>query len=137
MKNRPPFMAPPEKSLLDRVEDALLPMINLVFLMLIFFIIAGQTNDRVLPSLPDTANAAEPIQPDAHLIIQKNGDLEVDGQTVSERTLAEHLPAPSDASPLVIAGAGTIPLTRLESVFDVLEGSGHTDVLLLTEPGQP
>ena len=30
------------KSLMERLEDALLPLINLVFLLLMFFIVAGQ-----------------------------------------------------------------------------------------------
>ena len=40
------------KGLLERVEDALLPLINLVFLLLMFFIVAGQLTNEPLPELP-------------------------------------------------------------------------------------
>ena len=39
----PPFTS--GKTLMERVEDALLPLINLVFLLLMFFIVAGQLAD--------------------------------------------------------------------------------------------
>ncbi|MDX1551890.1 MAG: biopolymer transporter ExbD, partial [Marinobacter sp.] len=44
------------KSLMERLEDALLPLINLVFLLLMFFIVAGQLSDTPLPDLPGTAD---------------------------------------------------------------------------------
>ena len=48
----PPFTS--GKTLMERVEDALLPLINLVFLLLMFFIVAGQLTDDPLPELPAT-----------------------------------------------------------------------------------
>lgn len=47
------------KSLMERVEDALLPLINLVFLLLMFFIVAGQLADDPLPDLPAAPPSSE------------------------------------------------------------------------------
>ena len=53
------------KGLLDRVEDALLPLINLVFLLLMFFIVAGQLTNNPLPELPGTTQLEKERSPEA------------------------------------------------------------------------
>src|SRR5690554_7667255 len=57
------------KGLLDRVEDALLPLINLVFLLLIFFIVAGQLTNEPLPELPGAARQQQERAPEADLMV--------------------------------------------------------------------
>ena len=55
-----PLFPPPAtsgKSLLARMEDALLPLINLVFLLLMFFIVAGQLAGEPLPELPGSQSS--------------------------------------------------------------------------------
>ena len=60
------------KSLMERVEDALLPLINLVFLLLMFFIVAGQLADTPLPDLPSAARSDLSQSPEADLLVSED-----------------------------------------------------------------
>jgi len=122
------------KSLMERLEDALLPLINLVFLLLMFFIVAGQLSDTPLPDLPGSGEQAGSEQPHAHLVVTAAGDWKVDGRAVTSERLPDALPAPDDESPLKIAAERDVAMSDLESLLRVLEESGYREVILLTEP---
>ena len=122
------------KSLMERLEDALLPLINLVFLLLMFFIVAGQLSDTPLPDLPGTADQRGNEPPHADLVVTAAGDWQVRGQTFSAEGLPDVLPAPDKTSPLKIAAEQDIAMGDLETLLRVLESSGYEEVILLTEP---
>lgn len=122
------------KSLMERLEDALLPLINLVFLLLMFFIVAGQLSDTPLPDLPGTTDRAGNEQPHADLVVTAEGEWQVDGQPLSEEDLADALPAPDDQSALKIAAGQNTAMDDLETLLQVLEDIGYEEVILLTEP---
>lgn len=122
------------KSLMERVEDALLPLINLVFLLLMFFIVAGQLADTPLPDLPATAQAQGQQPPHADLMVSADKGWHIDGETLSRETLPGRLPAPDESSPLKIAAGEHVSMSDLEELFQLLEDNGYTDVILLTEP---
>ncbi len=122
------------KSLMERLEDALLPLINLVFLLLMFFIVAGQLSDTPLPDLPGTGDQAGNEQPYADLIVTAAGDWQVDGKNINAEGLPNALPAPDEESPLKIAAEQDIAMTDLEILLRVLENNGYEEVILLTEP---
>ncbi|AOY90296.1 biopolymer transporter ExbD [Marinobacter salinus] len=130
-------MVPPPstsgKTLMSRVEDALLPLINLVFLLLMFFIVAGQLADEPLPELPSTG-ASQSQQPYADLLVTASGDWQVAGETLTRETLPGRLPGAQSGQPLKVAAAGAISMAQLETLFRVLASSGYTDIILLTEP---
>ncbi|HET8799928.1 MAG TPA: biopolymer transporter ExbD [Marinobacter sp.] len=128
----PPFTS--GKSLMERVEDALLPLINLVFLLLMFFIVAGQLADAPLPDLPATT-PGQARQPHADLMVTAEGDWQVAGETLSGQALLARLPGPDAGDPLIIAADESITMTDLEALFRHLEQGGYQEVLLLTEPG--
>lgn len=123
------------KTLMERVEDALLPLINLVFLLLMFFIVAGQLADDPLPELPAAAQARDQQSPHADLIVNAEGDWRVAGEILDEDSLLSHLPEPTDKQPLRIGADETITMADLETLLRLLEEGGYEDVLLLTEPG--
>ncbi|MCL7942563.1 biopolymer transporter ExbD [Marinobacter sp. ATCH36] len=122
------------KSLMERLEDALLPLINLVFLLLMFFIVAGQLSDTPLPDLPGMNDQGGNEQPYADLIVTAAGDWQVDGQSVRPESLAKVLPAPDEESPLKIAAGQNIVMSDLETLLRALEDNGYSEVILLTEP---
>lgn len=124
------------KTLMERVEDALLPLINLVFLLLMFFIVAGQLADDPLPELPATSQSAEQQSPHADMIVSARGDWRINGEDVDEQTLVASLPPHNEGQPLKIAAAEGLAMADLETLFRVLEEAGYQDLLLLTEPGQ-
>ena len=124
------------KGLLDRVEDALLPLINLVFLLLIFFIVAGQLTNEPLPELPGAAQQQQERAPEADLMVAADGQWKVQGKVLGEGQLLAALPQPDDNNPLRIAADQSLTMSDLEALLSVLEQGGYTEALLLTEPGQ-
>ncbi|WP_372986881.1 ExbD/TolR family protein [Marinobacter sp.] len=135
MTNLVPPPATSGKSLLERVEDALLPLINLVFLLLMFFIVAGQLANGPLPELPGAAASGQEQTPDADLKVTDGGRWLVGASSVDEQTLLASLPEPGAGQPLRVAAAKSVTMAELERLFRILERGGYIDILLLTEPG--
>ncbi len=125
------------KTLLDRVEDSLLPLINLVFLLLMFFIVAGQLTDTVLPELPEMAAESMDGQPEADLVVNEQGQFLVANKVVTADALAGLLPLPEETgNPLRVGAAGVTSMSELEALFRALEKLGYSEVILLTEPAE-
>ncbi|SNC60930.1 outer membrane transport energization protein ExbD [Marinobacter sp. es.048] len=124
------------KTLMERVEESLLPLINLVFLLLMFFIVAGQLTDEPLPELPVTPQAEDRQSPHADMIVSAAGEWKVNGDLLDKESLVARLPKPGEEQPLKIAAAERITMADLETLFRLLEKAGYQDILLLTEPGQ-
>ena len=123
------------KGLLDRVEDALLPLINLVFLLLMFFIVAGQLANDPLPELPGTSQLEKERSPEADLMVRADGTWQVDGKTRQADTLLAALDEPGEDASLRIAADEGLTMADLETLLRLLEQGGYTEVVLLTEPG--
>lgn len=123
------------KGLLDRVEDALLPLINLVFLLLMFFIVAGQLANDPLPELPGATQLEKERSPEADLMVKADGSWQVEGKTLEADTLLPALPEPDQNAPLKIAADEALTMADLEALLRLLEQGGYTEVVLLTEPG--
>lgn len=125
------------KSLLDRVEDSLLPLINLVFLLLMFFIVAGQLTDTALPDLPSAqSRSASDQQAEADLVVNQEGQWLVNNVVISRDQLLARLPDPSDEQILRIGAAANTTMSTLDHLLRLLEEGGYGEVILLTEPGQ-
>lgn len=122
------------KSLLERVEDALLPLINLVFLLLMFFIVAGQLANEPLPDLPGTTSSAREQRPEADLRVTSAGRWLVGSDAVDAETLRTRLPDQTSGQPLRVAADEAVSMAELERLFRVLEKEGYSEILLLTEP---
>jgi biopolymer transport protein ExbD len=119
---------------MERVEDALLPLINLVFLLLMFFIVAGQIADDPLPDLPASFVDEQNETPHADMMVTASGQWQVAGHSQAGDAVLEALPEPDDQHPLKIAAASSLPMADLEALFRKLEQKGYRDILLLTEP---
>lgn len=119
---------------MERVEDALLPLINLVFLLLMFFIVAGQIADTPLPDLPVSSANKQNEMPQADMTVTASGNWQVGGNTLAGDALFEKLPKPDKQHPLRIAAADSLTMADLEALFRKLEQEGYQDILLLTEP---
>jgi len=136
---QPPTLIVPlaggEKTLLSRVEDNLLPLINLVFLLLMFFIAVGQISSTSLPDLPDATAQQTPKQPRADLVVKDSGDWFVDGQSITDAQLLDLLPLPNDEAPLRIAANRSMTMAAMEKLFQRLESGGYKDIVLLVQPG--
>lgn len=117
--------APPRKS-----RDTTIPLINIVFLMLIFFLIAGQVApplDRDL-RLVDTAGLEGRAPPDA-LVLRADGSLAFRGTpTDPARYMADH-----GAGPVRVVPDRDVAGARLVELAGELRRLGAGSVILVTE----
>lgn len=115
------------------MEDAVLPLINVVFLLMIFFLVAGQMGQRMSASaapqswLSEKASAAAPRV----LRLLSDGTLDAGGILVTDEGLADEAAGWGGAAVDVQAGP-EIPATRVLRVLNVLHAAGIADVRLLT-----
>ena len=129
------FLPPPESggSITDRLEDGMLPLINVVFLLLMFFLIAGIMLQDRLPPLPDSAEADSREEPRLDLVIAADGSLRFDGEPVSASELIERLPSFDPENRLRVGAHRDLSMSDLERRFDTLAEAGHEEVELLTD----
>jgi biopolymer transport protein ExbD len=118
--------------------ESTIPLINVVFLMLIFFLFAGSI----------AKDDARQIEPPLNILedetIRSTGALIVDpeGKTFSGETevtvvdwLAEQEAGEEADGPLKIAADGTLKADALEKVIQDLKAAGRTDIVLITRRG--
>jgi biopolymer transport protein ExbD len=113
--------------------DSTIPLINIVFLMLIFFLFAGTV------SRDDAREIAPPVDPAAEeairstgaLVIDRTGALSRDGEPVTLDEVLMSLGKGLDESVrLVIAADGRLSVDELKPVLRRLSQSGASLVLL-------
>jgi len=133
--NEPNFIntETPSTTATDRLEDGLLPLINVVFLLLMFFLIAGIIMQDTLPPLPDAAESDSSTEPTLDLVILADGSLEMQGEPVSSGALADRLPEYDPDNRLRVGAHRELTMENLEQRFADLAEAGHPDVVLLTD----
>lgn len=116
-------------------DDRVLPLINVVFLLLIFFMVAGHLSATdpfaVTPPQSDTETTPEI---DTHLIlIDRRGRLALDGLPLTEAALLEAFGS-SPMNSVRIKADGAVDAIRVIALMERLRGAGLTDLQLLTVP---
>ena len=121
-------------------ENSILPMINVVFLLLIFFMIAGALERADLfPIQPPQSEAARDAdQEGGILLLSRDGRLAFDGQAVEREALAEVVESfrrawPEDAVLKVKADASSEALEVVSLLEDLRDAGAGRVVLLATE----
>ncbi|MDA7966489.1 biopolymer transporter ExbD [Ruegeria sp.] len=112
-----------------RKRDSTIPMINVIFLMLIFFLIAGTVAPPLDPELElvDTSQLDGRDPPDA-LVLREDGTLSFRGAPTDPETfMASH-----DAGPVRIVPDRNASGPRLIEVTGTLRRLGATSVFLVT-----
>lgn len=145
-------------------DDSLIPLINVVFLMLVFFMIAGKiTATDLFKVQPPTAQVERAAPPEALVIlIDADGRIAVDGVETPADQLAARLealvaparaaepataPAATAAAPTSAAAApsrkvaikadGGLKASQLNDVLDALRAAGVANAELFTVRGGP
>ncbi|HKL69342.1 biopolymer transporter ExbD [Salibaculum sp.] len=116
-------------------RPSLTPMIDVVFLLLIFFMLTAQfTRDHSL-SLRSGGGGASAYTGPPRLVRIAPDDLRLNGQTITldalAGALAELTRAPSDM--IVLRPAAAADLQRLVQVMTALEAAGFTRLSLVEE----
>ena len=121
-------------------DDGIVPLINIVFLLLIFFLIAGTITPRAdIPiDFPQTAETPAARMPADAVYVSAGGFVSYRGASVDlgglAATVAAEFTATEDRSLAVVVDR-SLPATDLSPILGALAGAGVTKVRLITRRG--
>ena len=116
----------------DRRLESTFFMINVIFLLLLFFVVAGNLNLNVDVS-PPRADAAQPMTASAQqLVIDAKGRLRFDGTDVDIDALPALVKAKGRIAELLITADAGVDAVLVARVLDALSGLDLDHVTLLT-----
>ena len=124
-----------KKNIKPKNDDNLLPLVNIIFLLLIFFMIAGvvQKQKELYEVELGTAVIENYIDADDKTIfIRKDGTIVFDGKGISDNELKTYLKEIEDKEKLVIAADGKITSERLNKILLILTRENIERIILLT-----
>ncbi|MEP0073521.1 MAG: biopolymer transporter ExbD [Marinomonas sp.] len=123
-------------------DDNMVPLINVVFLMLVFFMVAGQIKKAdpiaVIPpnSVNDTRAATDP---NVEIVVGAGSVLYVDDELKTVENVQAYLEGAFESSDdkngfwVQIKADGAIPLEELRPIFNQVRLAGLTKVSLATQ----
>ncbi len=117
-------------------DESVLPLINIVFLLLIFFMIAGTlTRPELFPvEPPESRGEAEPEGDGLELLLDADGRLALENTPVTLEDLGARLKEHGEDTPHVrLKADAEVPAHRLMAVMDALRGAGVDKLTLLTQ----
>lgn len=122
-----------------RIE--IIPMIDIMFFLLVFFIMITLhmiPNAGLRTQLPASTSAQSLPPPKVTVTLSADGDISVDGRSLSAADLTAMLSARPDRAHTVvtIAGSKQAQLQKLVTVMDACRAAGVTQVSLAAQPSQ-
>ncbi len=117
------------------LDAQLTPLINIVFLLLIFFMLAGQVRQEPAPEVRPPQIAKQPplSAPRLTLAVTADGALSLDGEPLDPAQLAARLATPLAAEPpptLALKADRQLPLGQLTPLLQQLRRLGVTRLTL-------
>jgi biopolymer transport protein ExbD len=121
-------------------DERILPLINIVFLLLIFFMVAGQlaASDRFAIEPLSSGSETEPSG-GVTVLIGTDERLAVDGERMAITELSETVSARLDAGTnrqVRVKADGRVPALRVVAIMEQLRESGADGIDLLTVTGR-
>lgn len=113
---------------------SLTPMIDVVFLLLIFFMLASRFGiTTILPITGGTAGAGAEWRGPPRLVEVSSTAVALNGVTTAEARLAEAVAPllPSPDAPVILRASEGTDLQRLVTVIDLLRAAGIGNLILL------
>lgn len=112
--------------------ENIIPLINIVFLLLIFFMLTGVLSapDLFEVTPPESAATTE-AAPDAEILLATDGRLAVDGEPASLEDLPALLEGRTEGE-VALRADGDVPAHHLMAVMDALRTAGVASVSLVT-----
>jgi len=119
----------------------LAPMIDIVFLLLIFFIVTWQftrSETELKVSVPTAEEGAEPSRQRGEIIINvmPDGEIRVEGSSVNLEQLRDKLATIArqyENQPVRIRGDGSVPYQRIVEVIDTCQKAGIWNISFATQ----
>ena len=126
----------------DDSEARILPLINVVFLLLIFFMLAGSfgVNEPFEVTAPDSVSETTRESASVHILLGADGQLALDGKLMAEAALLEQIKTRLAAAPKLRIQLKADAQTAANRVVLLMEGlreAGVERLRLLTLPSMP
>ena len=116
------------------IDIDLTPLINIVFLMLIFFMLAGTLKKGDPIQAAQMENAAAVDEPLLIIVVKEDGELLVEGQIVKPQALSILLANTMNASTrIALKPDARLPAHKLLALNTTLRDSGFSEVTLIVE----
>lgn len=131
-------LSDPESDASGVSEDHLIPLINIVFLLLIFFMVAGTfMNPDPLGVEPPTSDSEHPANLEfATLSVAADGRLALDGEAFDLEELRSRIAARLEqGEELTIRADAALPASRLLPLLRELEAAGLERSTVVTVQG--
>lgn len=121
-------------------DDNMIPLINIVFLMLIFFMVAGhiEKTDNIDVELPLSVSNDEISEQVIKLYIDNTGQMQLDAEPIAHAVLTETLASTLEASPqpesvhLLLQVDADFSALELQHILSDVKASGIRRVSLAT-----
>jgi biopolymer transport protein ExbD len=120
-----------------RLKLNIIPLINVVFLLLIFFMLTSSALQQGLEvALPKAETSEDSEVKLTRLTIAKNGDLEIDSEKVTLENLGERLESKMTTreKKLMIEADRDLEFFRFGEILDKVQDVGIVDFVIATEP---
>jgi biopolymer transport protein ExbD len=120
-----------------RLKLNIIPLINVVFLLLIFFMLTTSALQQSLEvELPKAETAEDNEMKLTRLTIASNGDLEIDSEKVSLEKLGERLESKmaTREKKLMIEADRDLEFFRFGEILDRVQEVGIEEFVIATEP---
>lgn len=126
-------------------DDSVIPLINVVFLMLIFFMVAGQIqkSDPIPVTPPTSINEARAeTEPNALIVVGAADEIFLNDETVTLEQVEERLnqlfaeTLDKEAFWVQIKADGQLSVDQLRPLFSAIRHTGLTKVSIATQLGK-
>ncbi len=119
----------------------MVPLINIVFLLLIFFILTStfRTIDPVDHQLPEADSSEPGIAAEVVLTVTAGGGITIDGEPAGWDSLPATLRTvvQADRTTLLVKAAQLVSVAMLRDIMEAAEAAGFRQVLLATRRTEP
>jgi len=125
-----------------RRSENLVPLINVVFLLLIFYMVtATLVRPDLFPVLPPTSKSkTDATSEQARILLTADGRLALDNRAIDRAALGPRIAARLAEKPklrIVLKADARVPAKTLLAVMDLLRKAGLRKVVLTTVLGAP
>lgn len=114
-------------------EENVIPMINVIFLLLLYFMIAGNLQPDYNITPPFASQLAEPPAQIATLSIERGGEMRFEGRVVDLEGLRTVLTQYSDQEKLKIHADAKVDALTVSKVMKVAAEAGILQFVLVTQ----
>jgi biopolymer transport protein ExbD len=127
-------------------DDNLIPLINIVFLMLIFFMVAGQIqpSDGIKIESPTSVSDTKLTPERLKVVISEDGQLFIDGAQLEKDDFGSRVlayvqtltPEQKENAAVVIKADGNLTVDSMQDYVKTIKTSGITHISLMTQPSE-